>query len=138
THDPVKNGRFAHIGPADNGGYSIHLGRVMPVNCGCYKLRLDKGGIAGYEPRKLAGVMGGVCNPSFSGFAMVRLYIGNLSFKATEEDLRASFACFGEVAATRIVKHPASGRSLGFAFVDMPVDADARRAATALHNQPVA
>ena len=66
---------------------------------------------------------------------MVSLYVGNLSFKAAETDLREAFSSFGPVASARIVKHPFNGRSLGFAFVHMEQEADARRAAAALHNQ---
>lgn len=47
------------------------------------------------------------------------LYVGNLSFDATEEDLREAFEAHGEVSSARIISDRATGRSRGFAFVEM-------------------
>lgn len=69
---------------------------------------------------------------------MSSLYVGNLSFTATEENVRAALSLHGEVAAVRIVKEPGSGRSLGFAIADMSDAAAAQRAAKALHNHEIA
>jgi RNA recognition motif-containing protein len=69
---------------------------------------------------------------------MVSIYVGNLSFQATDEDLSRAFGEYGEVAAVRIVKDRATGRSHGFAFVDMPDEAAALRAVAALHNHELA
>ena len=48
-----------------------------------------------------------------------KLYIGNLSFKATEEELNSLFSAHGIVTDTFIIKDKYSGRSKGFAFVTM-------------------
>jgi RNA recognition motif-containing protein len=109
----------------------------MPVNCPSYKLWLDKGVGAGYETLKF-GVSGRRISDAPHPHAMVSLYVGNLSFKASETDLQGAFGAFGPVASVRIVKHPFNGRSLGFAFVHMEQEADARRAAAGLHNQLIA
>lgn len=57
-----------------------------------------------------------------------RLYVGNVSFKASEEDLRELFTKAGEVASTKLIKDAATGRSKGFGFVEMNSDADAKKA----------
>jgi RNA recognition motif-containing protein len=48
-----------------------------------------------------------------------KIFVGNLSWNATEEALRQLFAEFGEVASVRIVTDPYTGRSKGFGFVEM-------------------
>lgn len=54
-----------------------------------------------------------------------KLYIGNLSFQATEQDLSESFAQFGTVESCRIITDRDTGRSKGFAFVEMSTDQEA-------------
>ncbi len=62
-----------------------------------------------------------------------RLFVGNLSFSATEDALRECFAADGrQVVSVRIMVDRETGRSRGFAFVDMTNDEDARSAITAL------
>ncbi|MGE3171814.1 MAG: RNA recognition motif domain-containing protein [Planctomycetota bacterium] len=58
-----------------------------------------------------------------------RLYVGNLSFESTEAGLQAHFEQTGcKVASVAVVQDRATGRSRGFAFVDMTSDADAQTA----------
>jgi RNA recognition motif-containing protein len=59
---------------------------------------------------------------------MTSIYVGNLSFDATEGDLRDAFAAFGEVASVNIITDRETGRPRGFAFVEMPDGAQAREA----------
>jgi RNA recognition motif-containing protein len=61
----------------------------------------------------------------------VKLYVGNLSNNAKEEDIRQMFEAFGEVTSATIVKDKYSGQSRGFGFVEMPNQAEAQ---TALKN----
>ena len=49
----------------------------------------------------------------------MNIFVGNLSFDLTEEDLRQEFTAFGEVTSVNIVTDKYSGRSRGFAFVDL-------------------
>jgi RNA recognition motif-containing protein len=49
----------------------------------------------------------------------MKIYVGNLPYEVTEEELRQEFATFGEVASVSIVKDKYSGRSRGFGFVEM-------------------
>jgi len=50
---------------------------------------------------------------------MKRLYVGNLSFEATEDDVRNVFAAFGEVSSIHMVTDRDTGRPRGFGFVEM-------------------
>jgi RNA recognition motif-containing protein len=65
----------------------------------------------------------------------MRLYVGNLSRDVTEEDLKAAFQAFGEIKEATIVKDRFNGVSKGFAFVEMPVEAEAKAAIEALHGK---
>jgi RNA recognition motif-containing protein len=57
-----------------------------------------------------------------------RLYVGNLSFKTSEEDLNRHFSAVGAPESVAVVKDRASGKSRGFGFVEMKSEADAERA----------
>ncbi len=58
----------------------------------------------------------------------MRLYVGNISFKATEDDLRDLFAQAGEVVSVRLIKDTATGRLRGFGFVEMSSEEDGKKA----------
>lgn len=62
-----------------------------------------------------------------------RLYVGNLPYSATEEQLTELFSRAGRVESVRVMRDMATGRARGFAFVDMGSDDDARRAITEFH-----
>lgn len=55
-----------------------------------------------------------------------RLYVGNLPYKATDEDLSALFSQAGTVESVRVMRDMATGRARGFAFVEMATDEDAQ------------
>jgi len=57
-----------------------------------------------------------------------KLYVGNLSFETTEDDLRALFAQAGTVRSVALIKDRDSGRSRGFAFVEMESQAEVQKA----------
>jgi RNA recognition motif-containing protein len=61
------------------------------------------------------------------------IYVGNLSYQAREEDLSDLFSSFGEVSSVKIVKDRDTGRSRGFAFVDMEDESTADQAVSQLH-----
>ncbi|HEY5655521.1 MAG TPA: RNA-binding protein [Woeseiaceae bacterium] len=72
----------------------------------------------------------------------MKIYVGNLSYKTTGDDLRIAFARFGEVGAARVVIDRDTGRSRGFGFVDMPHVGEANAAIAAvngskLHDRPL-
>ena len=58
----------------------------------------------------------------------VKLYVGNLSYTATEEELPTLFAQAGTVASVAVIKDRATGTSKGFAFVEMTTQAEAHKA----------
>ena len=62
-----------------------------------------------------------------------RLYIGNISFKATEENVRDLFAEIGEVVSINLVTDTRTGKPNGFAFVVMASDGEAQKAIEALN-----
>jgi RNA recognition motif-containing protein len=64
---------------------------------------------------------------------MTNIYVGNLSYEATEDDLRQAFEQHGEVSSVAIIKDKMTGRSRGFGFVEMPDKAQATAAITALN-----
>ena len=69
---------------------------------------------------------------------MTSIYVGNLSYDATEEDIRQAFAQHGEVASVNIVTYRETGRSRGFAFVEMPDGAEAKKAIDNLNETEIA
>lgn len=58
----------------------------------------------------------------------MNIYIGNLSYEVTEEDLKEAFKVFGEVDTAKVIKDNYTGRSKGFGFVEMPAKAEAQSA----------
>lgn len=65
----------------------------------------------------------------------MNIYVGNLSFRASEQDLESLFAQYGEVSSARIIKDKFTGRSRGFAIVEMNDDSSANSAISALHEK---
>ncbi|EGV32449.1 MULTISPECIES: RNA recognition motif domain-containing protein [Thiorhodococcus] len=63
----------------------------------------------------------------------MRIYVGNLPYSVTDDDLRTIFSEFGELAAAEVIKDKFSGQSKGFGFVDMPSNSDADAAIKALN-----
>jgi RNA recognition motif-containing protein len=62
----------------------------------------------------------------------MRIYIGNLSYEAGEQELQALFGDYGEVTEVHVVMDRDTGRSRGFAFVEMPAEDEAKAAIEAL------
>lgn len=62
----------------------------------------------------------------------MRLYVGNLAKDVTEEDLRTAFQEFGKLDEVSLVKDRSNGVSKGFAFVEMPDQAEAKKAIESL------
>jgi len=64
-----------------------------------------------------------------------RLYVGNIPFSTTEQDLQELFSGAGQVASVNVVRDMATGRARGFAFVEMASDGDALKAIEQLHDR---
>jgi RNA recognition motif-containing protein len=67
----------------------------------------------------------------------MNIYVGNLAREATEEDVKAAFAAFGEVGSVAIIKDKFSGESRGFGFVEMPNKEQAQAAITGMNGKPI-
>ncbi len=65
----------------------------------------------------------------------MKIYVGNLSYEATEEDLRLAFEPFGQVESATIIKDKYSSQSKGFGFVEMPSKAEGQSAINDLNGK---
>ena len=65
----------------------------------------------------------------------MRIYLGNLPYSSTEDDIEEAFRPYGEVASVTIIRDRDTGRPKGFGFVEMPVDGDAQSAIAALNGR---
>ncbi len=64
----------------------------------------------------------------------MNIYVANISFKVSEEDLKGIFEEYGAVDTVKIITDRNSGRSKGFGFVEMPNDEEAQNAINELNN----
>jgi cold-inducible RNA-binding protein len=64
-----------------------------------------------------------------------RLYVGNVSFKVTEDDVKELFSQAGEVVSVKLIKDAATGRLRGFGFVEMASKEDAQKAISILNGK---
>ena len=67
----------------------------------------------------------------------MNLYVGNLSWTMTEDDLRNLFEQYGTVSSLKIVKDRETGRSKGFGFVEMENDSEAQNALSSLYDKEI-
>jgi len=67
----------------------------------------------------------------------MKIYVGNLSFDTNGESLKAAFSAFGEVSTADVVADRDTGKSRGFGFVEMPVQAAAEAAIKGLNGKEV-
>lgn len=63
----------------------------------------------------------------------MNIYIGNMSFDTTEDNLLEAFKAFGEVSTVKIITDNVSGRPKGFAFIEMPSNDEAQAAISGLN-----
>ena len=68
---------------------------------------------------------------------MKNVFVGNMNFQTTEAELRALFEPFGQVTRVHIAMDRETGRARGFAFVEMPNDAEAAKAMSGLDGKEV-
>lgn len=67
----------------------------------------------------------------------MKLYVGNLSYNTTEDELRDLFAAYGQPDSVKIITDRDSGRSKGFGFVEFANDQEAKTAMSALNGKDV-
>jgi len=65
----------------------------------------------------------------------MNIYVGNLSYEVTDEDLRQEFEEFGQVESANVIKDKFSGESRGFGFVEMPSKEEAIAAISGLEDR---
>lgn len=92
----------------------------------------SRNGAVPQQPRKLSGPQR---KPEPVEVSSPRLYVGNLSFDATESDLFELFNGVGHVQNAEVVSYRHNQRSKGFAFVQMQTIEEARRAVEELHDK---
>ncbi len=66
---------------------------------------------------------------------MATIYVGNLNYRSTENDLGTLFSEFGNVESVKIIMDKMTGRAKGFAFIEMLNEEEANRAIEALHEK---
>jgi RNA recognition motif-containing protein len=67
----------------------------------------------------------------------VKLYVGNLTYSTTEDELRTMFAQAGTVTSVALIKDRDTGQSKGFAFVEMSSQAEAQKGITLFNGKPL-
>jgi len=80
-----------------------------------------------FEPLRLSATQGKVVNK--------KLYVGNLPYKTTSDDLQQMFAAAGSVISATVISDKFSGRSKGFGFVEMSTDEEATAAINQFNGQ---
>ena len=67
----------------------------------------------------------------------MNIYVGNLAYETNEKDIETAFTPYGQGSEVRLIKDRYSGRSKGFAFVDMPDQREAEAAMQVLNGKPL-
>lgn len=67
----------------------------------------------------------------------MNIYVGNLAFGTTADELRSAFAAFGSVTNVSLITDKFTGKSKGFAFVEMADDTQAKQAIEGLNEKPL-
>jgi RNA recognition motif-containing protein len=67
----------------------------------------------------------------------MNIYVSNLSFHTTSEDLKTLFSKFGEVTSAKVIMDKMTDRSRGFGFVEMSSEENGKEAMTALNNKEI-
>lgn len=66
-----------------------------------------------------------------------KLFVGNIAYNVTEDDLRGVFSQYGEITELKLITDKMSGRSKGIAFVTYATEEEAQAAISAVHNQEI-
>jgi len=64
-----------------------------------------------------------------------KLYVGNLLYEVTDEDLKNQFSTFGNVVSATVIRYQDTGRSKGFGFVEMATEEEAKKAIETMNGQ---
>ena len=107
---------------------------VCKLGCSCGR---GRGGAAGRPPQKKKDEKPFEKRKPHPAPAdgSVEIYVGNLSYDLTEDQLRREFEAYGKVNSARLITNRQSGKSKGFGFVQMPNRAEAEKAIAALDDK---
>lgn len=78
-----------------------------------------------------------ICVNNKKDVTVLNIYVSNLPYRLSNEELRDIFAAYGEVSRVKIVKDKDTNRSKGFGFVEMPNDDEGKRAISELNDKDV-
>jgi RNA recognition motif-containing protein len=67
----------------------------------------------------------------------MKIYVGNLAYSVTDDQLQTAFGAFGEVSSATVISDKFSGQSKGFGFVEMPDNGAAQKAIQSLNGTPI-
>ncbi len=67
----------------------------------------------------------------------MNIYVGNLAYSVTQDDLRDAFGAYGEISSVNLITDKFTGDSKGFGFVEMPNNSEADTAIKALNETPL-
>ncbi len=68
---------------------------------------------------------------------MMNIYVGNLAYSVTQDDLKDAFAAYGEISSVNLITDKFTGDSKGFGFVEMPNNSEADAAIKGLNETPL-
>ena len=78
-----------------------------------------------------------ICVNNKKDVTVLNIYVSNLPYRLSNEELRDIFAAYGEVSRVKIVKDKETNRSKGFGFVEMPNDDEGKRAIAELNDKDI-
>lgn len=78
-----------------------------------------------------------ICVNNKKDVTVLNIYVSNLPYRLSNEELRDIFAAYGEVSRVKIVKDKDTNRSKGFGFVEMPNDDEGKRVIAELNDKDV-
>lgn len=78
-----------------------------------------------------------ICVNNKKDVTVLNIYVSNLPYRLSNEELRDIFAAYGEISRVKIVKDKETNRSKGFGFVEMPNDDEGKRAIAELNDKDV-
>ena len=114
---------------------SFFKGGAKPAPSPARKLESEAAASSAARSRPASSSGRSVRKPEAVEVTTPRLYVGNLSFDATESDLSELFNGVGQVVNVEVVSHKQTQRSKGFAFVQMQTTEEAKRAVDELHDK---
>jgi len=68
---------------------------------------------------------------------MMNIYVGNLAYGVTQDELKTAFSAFGEISSVNLITDKFTGESKGFGFVEMPNNSEADAAIKGLNETPL-